>query len=110
MSDAKGRNWLQVLPFARTTRAMSVGEQRGNWKLQLTSGDSGRATDIESAVRDAAASLPSGLVPRMALISDGLENKGSLARAAWQAQQLGIPIDTFAMSGRPKPALRLVNR
>jgi predicted short-subunit dehydrogenase-like oxidoreductase (DUF2520 family) len=43
----------------------------------------------------------------MALISDGLENKGSLARAAWQAQQLGIPIDTFAMSGRPQPALRL---
>jgi uncharacterized membrane protein len=107
MSDAKGRNWMQVLPFARTTRALNVGEQRSGVKLQLTSGDSGRATDIESAIRDAAASLPSGLVPRMALISDGLENKGSLVRAAWQAQQLGIPIDTFAMSGRPKPALNL---
>jgi uncharacterized membrane protein len=107
MSSAKGRNWMQILPFARTTRALTIGEQRGGAKLQLTSGDSGRATDIESAIRDAAASLPSGLVPRMALISDGLENKGSLVRAAWQAQQLGIPIDTFAMSGRPKPALSL---
>ena len=32
-----------------------------------------------------------GLVPRIALISDGKQNKGSVARAAWQAQQLGIP-------------------
>ncbi len=46
-------------------------------------------------------------MPRVALISDGKENKGSIARAAWQAQQLGIPIDTFALAGRPKPALRL---
>ncbi len=47
------------------------------------------------------------MVPRVALISDGMENKGSIARAAWQAQQLGIAIDTFALKGRPKPALRL---
>ena len=47
------------------------------------------------------------MVPRVALISDGKENKGSIARAAWQAQQLGIPIDTFALAGRAKPALRL---
>ena len=47
------------------------------------------------------------MVPRVALISDGKENKGSIARAAWQAQQLGIPIDTFALAGRPEPALRL---
>ena len=51
------------------------------------------------AVREAVASLPAGLVPRVALISDGKQNKGSVARAAWQAQQLGIPIDTFAMKG-----------
>ena len=107
MSGERGRNWMQVIPFARSTRELKRSEDQSDWKLEPTSGDGGRATDIESAVGAAAASLPSGLVPRMALISDGLENKGSLARAAWQAQQLGIPIDTFAMSGRPQPALRL---
>ena len=47
------------------------------------------------------------MLPRLALISDGKENKGSIARAAWQARQAGIPIDTFAMAGRERPALRL---
>ncbi len=76
-------------------------------KLRHTAGEAGRATDLEAAIREAAASLPAGMVPRVALISDGKQNKGSVARAAWQAQQLGIPIDTFALKGRPEPALRL---
>ena len=39
------------------------------------------------------------MVPRVLLISDGNENLGSVTRAIWQAQQLGMPIDTSA--GRP---------
>src|SRR5579883_852012 len=97
---------MRILPFARDARQLDPGEtQQG--AFHSTSGEAGRATDLEAAVRDALASLPSGLVPRLALISDGKENKGSIARAAWQAQQLGIPIDTFALNGRPRPALRL---
>jgi len=46
-------------------------------------------------------------VPRLLLISDGNENLGSVARAIWQARQLGLPIDTVALAGRPKPGLRL---
>ena len=51
--------------------------------------------------------LPAGMVPRLLLISDGNENLGSVARAIWQAQQLGIPIDTVPLAGRPKPGLLL---
>ena len=47
------------------------------------------------------------MVPRLLLISDGNENLGSVARAIWQAQQLGVPIDTVALAGRPRPGLRL---
>jgi uncharacterized membrane protein len=47
------------------------------------------------------------MVPRLLLVSDGNENLGSAARAIWQAQQLGVPIDTVALAGRPKPGLRL---
>lgn len=106
INDEKGRHWVRVIPFARSTRALDTTEGKP-WKLRLTAGESGRATDLEAAVREAVASLPAGMVPRVALISDGKENKGSIARAAWQAQQLGIAIDTFALKGRPKPALRL---
>ncbi len=100
INDEKGRHWVRVIPFARSTQTLD-----GN--LRLTAGEAGRATDLEAAIREAVASLPAGMVPRVALISDGKENKGSIARAAWQAQQLGIAIDTFALKGRPKPALRL---
>jgi Ca-activated chloride channel family protein len=100
INGEKGRHWVRVIPFARST-------QKLDGALRLTAGESGRATDLEAAVREAVASLPAGMVPRVALISDGMENKGSIARAAWQAQQLGIAIDTFVLKGRPKPALRL---
>ena len=76
------------------------------WKFNRTSGENGRGTNLELAVRDAIASLPSGMIHRVVLISDGRENLGTVTRATWQAQQLGIPIDTVAMMGRPKPNLR----
>jgi Ca-activated chloride channel family protein len=107
IESARGSRWSRVIPFARSTRAVAQGEHTGSWKLQHTTGDAGRATNLEAALRDGAASLPAGLVPRLALISDGNENLGSVVRAAWQARQLGIPIDTFPLGGRPKPNLRL---
>ena len=107
IADQRGRNWMRVIPFARSTRSLDRTEGGKPWKLKPTSGESGRATDLEAAIREAAASLPAGMVPRIALISDGRQNKGSVARAAWQAQQLGIPIDTYAMKGRPEPVLKL---
>lgn len=107
MADQRGRNWMRVIPFARSTRTLDRAEGQKPWHLRLTAGEAGRATDLEAAIREAAASLPAGLVPRIALISDGRQNKGSVARAAWQAKQLGIPIDTYAMNGRPEPAVRL---
>jgi uncharacterized membrane protein len=98
---------MRVIPFARSTRSLDSKEDQSPWHLQPTAGESGRATDLEAGIREAVAILPAGLVPRVVLISDGKQNKGSVARAAWQAQQLGIPIDTFAMKGRPAPAMRL---
>ncbi|HUA86558.1 MAG TPA: VWA domain-containing protein [Bryobacteraceae bacterium] len=107
IADQRGRHWMRVIPFARTTRDLSRNEDQKAFRLLPTAGENGRATDLEAAIREAAASLPAGLVPRMVLISDGRQNKGSVARAAWQAQQLGIPIDTYALAGRPQPAMHL---
>jgi Ca-activated chloride channel homolog len=105
---ARGRNWVKVMPFARNTRNAAAEEHgKSGWQLRYTAGAGGRGTNLESAIRDAAASVPAGMTARLVLASDGNENLGSVARAIWQAQQLGIPIDTVPLSGRPKPGLRL---
>ncbi len=105
IQSRRGSNIVKVLPFARATRSLLAVETDGN--LVGTPGEAGRATDIEAAIRDGIASLPSGTVPRIALISDGNENLGSITRASWQARQFGIPIDTFPLSGTPRPELRV---
>jgi Ca-activated chloride channel homolog len=106
LDKARGRHWIRVLPFARSVRDLTPGEDHG-LHLQPAAGETGRATDLEASIDEAISSLPSGLVPRLVLISDGQENAGSITRAAWQAQRLGIPIDTVSMQGRPQPTLRL---
>ncbi len=105
---ARGRHWTRVIPFARATRAVSRQEHpKSGWQLRHTAAAGGRATNLEAAIRDGAAALPAGMVPRLLLLSDGNENLGSVSRAIWQVQQLGIPIDTAALPGRPKPGLLL---
>jgi len=102
------RHWTRIIPFARGTRLVSPEEKaKDGWQLRHTAGAAGRGTDLENAIRDGAAALPAGMVPRLLLLSDGNENLGSVARAIWQARQLGLPIDTVALAGRPKPGLRL---
>ena len=103
---ARGRNWLRVLPFARAPRALLPNERTG---FEHSPGEAGTATSLEAAVRDAIAVLPAGLIPRVALISDGNENSGSVARAAWQARQLGVAIDAFPLAGRPRPDLAVAS-
>jgi len=104
----RGRNWTRVIPFARTTRNAAPQEGlKSGWQLRYTAGAAARGTNLESAIRDGAASVPAGMVPRILLLSDGNENLGSATRAIWQAQQLGIPIDVVPLAGRPKPLLRL---
>lgn len=106
ISGARGRHTVEILPFAGSTRPWSEEERKGG-KLRYTPGEPGRATDLEAAVREGITSLPAGRVARVVLISDGNENRGSIARAAWQARQLGVPVDTIPLSGRPRPQLHL---
>jgi hypothetical protein len=99
--DAEGGSALTVIPFG--SRPLD-----GNG-LRLPGPETvrgiGRGTNLESAVRYGLASLPARSVPRLALISDGLENQGSLLRAAWQARSLGVPIEVYPLPGRAAPSL-----
>jgi Ca-activated chloride channel family protein len=104
LDNSRGSNELRIIPFARAPRALDPAEING--KLIRTKGEAGRATNLEAPVRDALASLPAGTIHRIVLVTDGNENEGSATRAAWQAQQLGIPIDTIALAGREQPKLK----
>jgi Ca-activated chloride channel family protein len=104
MESARGSNRLDVIPFARTPRALAA-EEAGS-RLSHTAGVGGRGTNLESPIRAALASLPGGTIHRLVLVTDGNENEGAATRAAWQAQQLGVPIDTIALAGRTQPQLQ----
>lgn len=106
IESARGRNAVTVLPFARTTRQLSAAEARTG-ELSASTGDDSRGTNLEASIREAMASLPAGAVGRIALLTDGNENNGTVTRALWQAQQLGIAIDTFPLPGQAKPELRV---
>jgi uncharacterized membrane protein len=107
IDSARGRHLVRVLPFARSVRLPAPEEAASGWRLRSTGGEQGRATHIESAVREAIASTPQGLLPRIVLLSDGRENTGWALRSVWQARELGIPVDAFLLPGRPAPKLRL---
>jgi len=108
LERARGRHWTRVTPFARATRNAAPQEHpKSGWSLRHTSGAAGHATNLEAAIRDGAALLPAGLVPRLLLVSDGNENAGSVTRAIWQARQLGIPVDTVSLAGHARPGFIL---
>ncbi len=65
-------------------------------------------TNLELAIEGALSALPPDRAPRIALLSDGLENLGVVERAISQARQRGVPIDTVALAGRATPQLNLI--
>ncbi|MCC6262258.1 MAG: VWA domain-containing protein [Bryobacterales bacterium] len=101
--EAEGGSSLRVIPFG--SRPLDA---RGVLLPDATTlRDVSRGTNLEASVRYGLASLPARAVPRIVLISDGLENKGSLLRAAWQARSLGVPIEVFPLAGRSEPELAI---
>jgi Ca-activated chloride channel homolog len=102
---ARGRHQVRLIPFARSPRALSPAEVASG--VQLTAGEAGRGTNLEAALREALASTPATLVPRLVLLSDGMETEGSVTQSLWQAQQLGVPIDVYPLAGRQRPQLSI---
>jgi len=108
LQQQRGRNEVRLLSFARHLHQPTRSSPSQIAPARAV-GEEGRATNIEGALREAMTVLPSGLVPRIVLISDGRETLGSAARAAHQARQLGIPVDTMLLDGRPEPRLKLTS-
>ncbi len=109
-SANRGRNWMTVLPFAhRMSQAGEADRINGPLRLVHTGGDDQNGTNFEAALRDSVAALPAEHLPRVVLISDGLENEGSSARALAELERLNIPVDTVPLHGRANSGLQLVS-
>jgi uncharacterized protein with von Willebrand factor type A (vWA) domain len=109
IAQARGRNWMRVIPFAERGRDVKPQEIEGAPHFSRTSLEGNQGTDLEAALREGLSSIPAGRIPRLVLISDGKENEGSSTRAIAQLRRLGIPVDTIALNGRPESELRLVS-
>ena len=105
LESAGGVRNLTVLPFASRVFPIDGTSLPPASMLESSRG----ATNIEGALRHGLASLPARSVPRIALITDGLENAGSMLRATWQARLLGVPIHVYGLPGRPVAQLRVRN-
>jgi Ca-activated chloride channel homolog len=92
-----GASNLTVLPFGnRVLSGQGAALPEPSARMPIAGG-----TNIEGAMRHGLASLPARSVPRLVLISDGLENAGSMLRATWQARSLGVPVHVYGLPGRP---------
>jgi Mg-chelatase subunit ChlD/uncharacterized membrane protein len=100
-------NWMKVVPFAAQIRPLHPSEFSGGVHLLHTSGEAGDGTNLEAALTDSMAAIPSGYIPRIVLISDGNENEGSTARAIAEMQALHVPVDTIPLAGRSSSRIRL---
>lgn len=107
IESRKGGNWVRVTPFAEQTRNLQAAEISDGVHLVHTSGESGDATNLETALTNSMAKIPSGYIPRLVLISDGNENEGSAARAIAELQTLHVPVDTIPLAGRSSHKLHL---
>ena len=100
MQRNRSANWIETARFARDARMPQTAPAPAGWA---------NGTNFEAALMDSVTELPPGHVPRIVLISDGNNNDGSTPRALAQVAQLGIPVDTIALPGRPRNGLRLLS-
>ena len=105
LETSRGSNRLLVIPFARSPREAATSGRPT--PIARATGVGSHGTNLEMAVRQALASLSAGSIRRILLVTDGNENEGSVTRAAWQARQLGVPIDTIPLNGRSEPKLKI---
>ena len=97
--SAAGDNPVRPIAFSNRTRRGMAGEG-----VQAAA----RSTNLEEAIRGALTALPADRVSRIVLVSDGLENEGSVERAVYQARERGVPVDVIPLPGRGAPELRLL--
>jgi len=75
---------------------------------RLPAGDAAPATNAQAALRLAFGVLPDGQLPRIVLVTDGLETEGELAAEAETAARFGVPVHYLDLTDVPRPSELMV--
>ena len=105
----KGNNWVRIVPFDERTRTLASQELAGGLHFErIANSQAGvPGTNLEAALTDSMAAIPTNYLPRLLLLSDGNENEGSSVRAIAQLQKLRVPVDTIPLAGSSASTLQL---
>ena len=102
------RNILQRLQTARNHNQLHVFSFDGKVRRgSVMRGNSPANTNFEAAVQAGLAVLPSELIPKIILISDGWENQGAVERVVVPARRRGVSVSTIMLQGRASSGIRL---
>lgn len=96
IASQRGRNWMAVLPFS-----LHPSRDGGSYQARLepaTLRPEARGTDLEAALTEGIGSVPDGYLPRVLLLSDGNENRGSAVRAIAELRRIHVPVDTIPLN------------
>ncbi|MCC6621549.1 MAG: VWA domain-containing protein [Deltaproteobacteria bacterium] len=77
---------------------------------RLPAGEGAPATNAQSALRLAFGVLPEGQIPRIVMVTDGLETEGELIAEAETAGRFGVPIHYLDLTDVPRPSELMVIR
>ncbi|MFO0749403.1 MAG: VWA domain-containing protein, partial [Myxococcota bacterium] len=106
----KERPEVRLVVFAGTTQEVALPKPEAGKPLapfpelpRLPAQGTAPATNAQSALRLAFGLLPEGQIPKVVLVTDGLETDGSLAAEAETAARFGVPIHYLDVTNVPRP-------
>lgn len=110
---ADTRPEVRVVTFANDAREVLLPEVKPGEKPALPAfmrmpSKGAPATDVQGALRLALTLLPDGLLPRVVLVSDGLETMGSVAAESDPLAAFGVPIHHLDLGRVERPSELMV--
>ncbi len=95
-----GRNAFVDAPPSTRSAALTANMTRA--------ADDGDASYLESGLALALGLFPAGVSKRIVLLSDGVQTRGDVVRAAQHAGLAGVTVDAVPIAGEPQPDVRVV--
>ncbi len=92
LEDAKGpHDKVYVVTFAERPKVASRKKGSKQWKLSRHVG-ADHGTNIQAAMQLAYGMFPDGYVPRMVIMSDGIQTRGDILVESYRAEEFGVKV------------------
>jgi len=107
LEDAKGGDdRVYVVSFAERPKVVLRKKNSKQWKIDRHVG-ADHGTNIQAAMQLAYGMYPDGFVPRMVIISDGIQTRGDILVESYRAEEFGVKV-SFKMFSEKKDRVQEV--